>query len=113
DDRAGCADHEEAPRPGSRKIHAVGNASRAEVRRTAHDLRLVLRGAAGSAHLSPLLGDPGAHVLLGGPLFRTRPSAEGADQLPGVSSHVVRLRASAAAAIGRRSESRPTAASTE
>ena len=119
DDRARGADDHEAPGPGCSEVHAVGHAGRREVRGPADDLRLRLHRSPAGADLGPLAGDPLPQLevlalgLLGrGLLTGTGARAPLADQLPGVSSHSVRLRARAAAATGRRSTSRPTAAST-
>ena len=67
----GRADDEEAPGPRRGQVHAVGHLGGLEVRGPAGDLRLDLRRTAGGPHLGPLLGDPGAQVLLGGLRART------------------------------------------
>ena len=116
DREPGDGDDDEPPGPGRGEVHAVGHLGGLEVRLATEDRRDRLRGPAAGPHLGPLQRDPLAQLealALGlGIASGARAGPEVADQLAGISSHVDRLRASAAAAAGRLSERSPTAAST-
>ena len=109
DDRAPArADDEEPPGPGRSEVHAVGHLGRLEVRGPADDLRLDLHRPAGCRAPRPTAGRsaPRSSGLVARPAGRRdrERARQSLISCRGSPSHVDRLRASAAAAAGRRSD---------